>query len=304
MGESSDGESVPKTFDELARILHDRMPILTANQRRIATLILSDTEDCAFMTISELAKAAEVNESTIVRFATSFGLGGYPGLTALCREFVRRQLGHVSRFDAVNAATAHREPLFERLVSLDQGNVAKTFGRIDPAAWQDAVQALARADRVHVFGRRLTFGVASLFAYQLQLVRSEVTFLSTDGGTLMTNALRDIGPNDVLVVTGIHPILRVVVRAAQVAYARGAMVIALTDNAASPIAVGPHVFYIDTASFSLMRSTTAFTALLQGLAVATALELGPKAREALAQEEALLSEMGLYWSPEDNEAGE
>ena len=75
----------PGNYQELAEILRARLPKLAAGQRRIANLLLTDPEGTAFRSISETARLADVHESSLVRFATSLGLAGYPALAQLCR---------------------------------------------------------------------------------------------------------------------------------------------------------------------------------------------------------------------------
>ncbi|MGW0710720.1 MurR/RpiR family transcriptional regulator [Streptomyces sp. NPDC002643] len=68
----------PQTYDELLSVLHRRGDSLTRAQRLLADRVMADPEGVAFMTVSELAAAVGVNEATVVRFATSLGLDGYP----------------------------------------------------------------------------------------------------------------------------------------------------------------------------------------------------------------------------------
>src|SRR5699024_5690995 len=78
--------SPPQSYAELATILREQLHDLPKGQQRIATVLLSDPESTAFRTIAQTAEAAEVHQSSLVRFATSLGLKGYPALVALCRE--------------------------------------------------------------------------------------------------------------------------------------------------------------------------------------------------------------------------
>src|ERR1700691_3849368 len=102
MTQPSAREAPPKTFDELVGVLQARHDELTPNQQKIAELVLRDPEYCAFMTISELAHAVDINESTVVRFATALGLAGYPQLTKLCQQMLQDKLQMVRRFDLLD----------------------------------------------------------------------------------------------------------------------------------------------------------------------------------------------------------
>ncbi|SUA45622.1 MurR/RpiR family transcriptional regulator [Nocardia africana] len=69
----------PASFDELLTELRRRLDSMSPSHRKLAERVMSDPETVAFMTVSELASAAGVNQATVVRFANGLGLQGYPG---------------------------------------------------------------------------------------------------------------------------------------------------------------------------------------------------------------------------------
>jgi DNA-binding MurR/RpiR family transcriptional regulator len=292
----------PATYDELVSELQQRLPTLTPAQRLLAERVMADPEGVAFMTVSELASAVNVNESTVVRFATSLGLDGYPGLTRLCRAMLRVEAQLLRRFANVEDLAAEgTDPLengphdpLELATAFDQANIARTLARVDPASWAAAVAALAEAPRVHVLGLRKCYSVAFLLGYLLRMVRDEVETLTPGFGTLVED-LRRVRPGDCFVGISIHRYSRDTVRGFRQAHAQGATTVALTDNPSSPLAIaGDHAFYVETAGVAVLRSLTAFTSLVQALANAVAAARGTETRSALVLEEALLDDFGVY----------
>jgi DNA-binding MurR/RpiR family transcriptional regulator len=285
----------PASYDDLALRLQQGLEQLTPSHRRLAERVLADPEGVAFMTVTELAAAVGVNESTVVRFATGLGLKGYPGLTELCRERLREQAQLVRRFTSSTTldAAAHGD-LLDLSVAFDQANVVRTLTNVDREAWAATITALARAPRVHVLGLRKSHAVAYLLGYLLRMVRDDVATLGTGPGILVEE-LRRVRPGDCVVGIGIHRYHRDTVRGFRWARAHGATAVALTDNAASPLARdADHTFLVDTAGVAVLRSMTGFTSLVQALANAVAVELEPEARSTLAAEEDLLGEFDIY----------
>jgi DNA-binding MurR/RpiR family transcriptional regulator len=303
MTERSEADAPPATFDALVAVLQLRRPELTPSQRLLAERVMADPESVAFMTVSEMAAAAGVNESTVVRFATGLGLDGYPGLTRLCRDRLREEAQLLRRFTSLKAlATQEPDPLeptagfdpLEQATELDQANIARTLARVDRATWSTAVTALAEAPRVHVLGLRKCHAVGYLLGYLLRMVRDEVATLGTGAGTLVED-VRRVRAGDCFVAVSIHRYSRDTVRAFEWAAARGATTLALTDNPSSPLArPGAPTFYVDTTGVAVMRSLTAFTSLAQALANAVAVERGADARAALVAEEELLDGFDVY----------
>lgn len=284
----------PADFAALQRRLQNRLPELAAGQRRIARLLLSDPEGCAFRTISETARIAEVHESSLVRFANSLGLSGYPALTALCREQLKAKAQLVNRLESATILDNASDDLLGSIAEQDQANVARTLATIDPAAWDKAVGWLAEAPRVHVIGMRKCFSVAYLFGYLLRLVRREVHQLGTAPGGLVEE-LRDLTEGDVLVGVSIHRYSRDTLAAVALAAERGLSIVVLTDNPSSPLARHADAcFYVEAGGVTILRSMVGFVSVVQALVTATAVKLGARGRDALLLEEELLSTLGTY----------
>jgi DNA-binding MurR/RpiR family transcriptional regulator len=286
----------PTTYDELVAVLQDRLPRLTPSQRLLAERVMADPEGVAFMTVGELASAVDVNESTVVRFAASLGLDGYPGLTRLCRERLREQAQLLRRFSDLErlGRSTEGEDLLERAAAFDQANIARTLARVDRQSWAATVEALAEAPRVHVLGLRKCFSVAYLLGYLLGMVRDDVATLQGGAGTLVEE-LRRVRSGDCFVGISIHRYSRMTVRGFQRAQRVGATTIALTDNPSSPLTRdADHVFYVDTTGVAVLRSVTAFVSLAQALANDVAATRGARTRSALTTEEELLDELDVY----------
>jgi DNA-binding MurR/RpiR family transcriptional regulator len=286
--------NAPQTFSQLSAILHERRETLSKANRKIADRVLTDPEATAFMTISELAAAAGVNEATVVRFAASLGLNGYPGLLRLCREHLKEQVQLLERLDSLESFAAEERDPLERALAFEEANLRRSFSRIEPAQWEQAVTALATAPRVHVIGFRVCFSVAYLLGYLLEMVRDDVHILDNAAGRLPKD-LRRIRKGDCVVAISLHRYTADTIAAFNYAREQGATTIALTDNSASPLAHGATAtFLVDASGESIPRSVTALISLAQVLVSSAAAELNTSARSALVLEEKLLERLSVY----------
>lgn len=277
-------------FAELQQLLQSRLPDLAAGQRRVAQLVLSDPEGCAFRTIGETARIAEMHESSLVRFAHGLGLSGWPALTALCRERLKEKAQLVGRLE-----TADQESdLLGSIAEHDQANIARTLASVDPERWAQTVAWLADAPRVHVIGLRKCFTAAYLLSYLLRLVRRDVHQLGAAPGGLVEE-LRDMKPGDVLVAISIHRYSRDTAAAVELAAKRGLHVVALTDNPSSPLARhAAACFYVESGGVTILRSMVGFVSLVQALVTAAAVRLGDRGRTSLEEEDELLTALKIY----------
>jgi DNA-binding MurR/RpiR family transcriptional regulator len=285
----------PGSFNELVQLLHSVLDDLSPGQRAIARFLLTNPDRSAFMTITELAGEAGVNESTVTRFATRIGLKGYPALSDLLQENLVSQSHFLNRFQAFEQLQQRGDDLVERSLMFDQMNLTRTFANLDRIQWDKAVSALTTGRQVYVMGLRKCYSVAHFLAYALHLIREGVSQVSLDSGNL-PEQVRGLGPGDTCVGISIRRYTREVVQVLSFAQQRGATTIALTDDPASPLnRYADFTFHVEADGASILRSLTAFMSVSQALVGDVARQLGTSTRSSLLVEEDLLREFETYF---------
>lgn len=283
----------PATYDELRKVLQERLPGMAPGQMRIARLLLDDPEGTAFRTIGETAELAEVHSSSLVRFANQFELAGYPAMVRLCRERLATEAQLIRRFEHAREQ-AVRADLLVAVVDHDTRNLTRTVARVDPVDWDRVVELVAEAPSVHVIGLRKCYAVAYLAAYLLHLVRPQVHQMGRTSG-LLVDELRDMTAGDVLIAVSIRRYTKDTVRALSRARAAGVHTVALTDDPSSPLVpYADLVFYVETGGVTVLRSLSAFTSMVQALATAVAVRLDTRSRDQLLVDEGLLDDFEVY----------
>lgn len=283
-----------ETYSQLQAELQSKMESLAPGQQRIARVLLTDPEGTAFRSIAETAKIAEVNQSSLVRFATMLGLKGYPALVRLCREHLADQANLIRRFDRVQQRPGSIQSLFAGVLDHEKDNLTRTYARIDEADWNLAVKSLTDAPWVYVMGLRKCAPVAQLLSYLLRLVRPGVEQIAPAAG-MFVDQLRDLDPDGVFVAIAIRRYTADTVRALNYAKNRGLKTIALTDDSASPLArLADTTFYIETEGVTILRSMTVFISIAQTLATAVTIQNGARSRQELLIDEQLLEDFNVY----------
>ena len=122
---------------------------LTGAEKKIADYILSQRQDCQYMSISELAEVAEVAEATVSRFCRRLGYRGYSafklavaGASAGQRP-VNPLYGEILAEDNVGE-------MCRKICAADVDAITQTLAMIDPAAI--AADLLLGADQVLCMG--------------------------------------------------------------------------------------------------------------------------------------------------------
>ena len=285
--------SVPETYQELGALLKARYEKCAPGQQRIADLLLSDPEGTAFRTIAQTADLAKVHRSSVVRFAHSLGLDGYPALVGLCRDHLAEEAHLVSRFVKAERHSAPDE-LLRKTVEHEKENLVRTFTRISEEQWVETVQLVSSTKRVHVMGLRKCLPAAQLLSYLLGMVRQDVHLIAPLSGMLVDD-LRTLRPNDVFIAFSIERYTADTVRALEYARDKGLHTIAFTDTPASPLAdIAQTNYFVDSSGVTVLKSVSAFISLVQALATAVATHNGARSRDELRTDEHMLHDFSVY----------
>ncbi len=167
-------------FEPLMAEIAGRLDDLPKQLRSIAQFALDSPETFAFGTAAELARAAGVQPSALVRFATAFGFSGFAALRQVFRSHLvarapsyRERIATLRRTSkAATAGDVVRMQIDEAIGSLQHMSQTLDERRLDAA-----VDLLARCGHVYLLAARRSFPVVSYLAYALAQLELRVTLL-------------------------------------------------------------------------------------------------------------------------------
>ena len=233
-----------RSFEQLKGDLSRAYPGLSPQLQSIATFALENPQDMALDTVARLAKGAGVQPSALVRFAQALGFEGFSGLQRVFRTRLVERSNHSpglrnyrERIEAFRAAHAKSGPLavLDEFIGDGIASLEQLHEHVTGADLQGAVKILAAAQTIYVLGHRRSFPVAYYLSYALTQLELRAPLLDAVGGMLKEPA-RLIGPKDALLVVSFKNYTPEVIEIAKECHARKVPVIAITDNALSPLA--------------------------------------------------------------------
>jgi DNA-binding MurR/RpiR family transcriptional regulator len=168
-------------------------------ERRLAEFVLNFPGEIASYSASELAKLANVSNSTITRFIQRLGYVNYDD--ARKRVRAEREGGAALYFSAQGI----HDPDKALEAHLEQGrtNVSRTFAVISMAEIDAVAEAMLAARRVWIIGFRTSHAFAIYLRWQTIQVIENVLLIPGAGETLGEN-LVSIAPNDCVIVFGLR----------------------------------------------------------------------------------------------------
>jgi DNA-binding MurR/RpiR family transcriptional regulator len=264
-------------YDQLKGELSRLYPGLSPQLQRIATFALEHPQDMALDTVAKLARGAGVQPSAMVRFAQALGYDGFSELQRVFRgRLVERSNNYPGlrnyreRIEAFRAGQQRSGPggVLAQFVADGISSLEQLHEQVSPADLAAAVKELSLANSIYVLGHRRSFPVAYYLAYALTQLELDTHLLDSVGGMLREPA-RQIDPKDALIVVSFKNYTPEVVEVAQACHARKVPVIAITDNALSPLARAAKVcFQIEEKTSKPFRMLVAPMCLAQALVVA------------------------------------
>lgn len=262
-------------------------PRLTAAERRVAQVVGDDPKIVAFGTVAQLAAHSGTSGPTVLRFASKLGFSGFAQLQSAVQEEIA---------DALRPATERireRPPsdVLSRTLHADLDNVRSTLEAVDPEVLRATVELLAdRRRAVHVLAGEFSRGVGQLFVTQLDLLRDRVELLH-GSPVRVSRQVAAVAHDDVVVAVDHRRYERWVLESVARLAGTGAVIVAITDSAFSPLAAAAkHTFVVSARSAGPFDSHAGTVALVDALIAGVATRLRRSATERLDAVEAAWSD--------------
>ncbi|PFG43844.1 RpiR family transcriptional regulator [Isoptericola jiangsuensis] len=217
--------------------LRQMLPNLRPAEARIAETVLDDPTAVVGATIAELAGRAGASQASVVRFCRTVGYTGYPGFRIdLARTTSRRAAEH-ERSGVAQGEIGRSDDVAEvvsKIAFHEARTIESTARAIDLDALEEAVRAVAGADRVDVYG----VGASGLTAQDLaqKLSRIGIACVAPVDSHQQLQSAALLAPGSVAI--GVSHTGRTVEvhQSLTLARARGATTVAVTGFPSSPLA--------------------------------------------------------------------
>jgi DNA-binding MurR/RpiR family transcriptional regulator len=262
----------PRDFDALRAALVARDGRLSRRLAQVAQFFLNHPEEVAVSTLVRLADLAVVPPATITRFAKELGFQGFADLQLVFRErLLGPRLPYAERLAAPDPGDTDLDrpgAVFGSFVQAAVQSLLRIEEALDRAELAAFVEALAGSEVVHVAAARGAFGLGAYAVYGLGSIGRRAQLID-NLGAMRASQVAAMGPGDILLAMTFDDYTPETVEVARLAAARGHRVLAVTDNALSPVAgLAAHVLYVNEARLGHFRSQVPAMVVVQAIIVA------------------------------------
>lgn len=264
----------PRDFPGLRDLLFARREALPKRLAQVAAFTIAHPDDIAFGTAASIAEAAEVQPSTLVRFAQALGYAGFSDLQAVFRGRLRdRQPDYEERLRAVRAHSdkaAKTAALFEGFTEAAEQSLIGLRERLDPMTIDRAADILAHAETVYLVGQRRSFPVTAYVSYAMGKLGIRNVLIGSGMGT-DPETLAFASERDAALAVSFTPYAAATIAFARQLAEQGVPTVVLTDSPFSPLVQPNGVWFeVVEADFEGFRPLSATMTLAMTLAIAAA----------------------------------
>ncbi|MBP2708413.1 MurR/RpiR family transcriptional regulator [Microbispora sp. RL4-1S] len=225
----------PPAADILVDI-RSALPSLAPSERRVAEAVLVDPARAAHLSISELGRRAQTSVTTVMRFCRAIGLNNYPQLRLALAGAAAREDARGGERPLMTADIGPADPLeqvVEKIIYTETRALEDTRAGLDVPSLARAVEAVAQARRVDVFGVGASGFVGQDLHQKLHRI-GRIAFVWTDAHAALTAAAL-LGPGDVAIGISHSGATLDTIEPLRAAAERGATTVALTNHPRSAL---------------------------------------------------------------------
>lgn len=225
---------VIKDMKRINEAIAEKYSSFTKGQRLLAEFISAHCDKAAFMSSFEMADVSGVSQSTVMRFATALGYGGYTEFQEALQNELKYRLSTLSRFELMNDNPDDRD-IFKSIAAADAMNIKKNADLNPVDAVKNLCTRLSFSSKVYVYGQGYASAAANYLCFYLRILLQNVCDINTTGIEPLS-AVADIGPGDLLLIISFPLHSNSTRRLASYAKFRDASVATITESADSEMA--------------------------------------------------------------------
>lgn len=271
----SASRTAPESYAELHARITEISDELPKRLLQSARYMINHPDRIALCTTAEIAEAAEVQPSTLVRFAQTLGFSGFSEMQRLFKDhLVARDSAYHDRLKQLNTKSDNSAAsLLSAFASASQHSLSQLSQTAESDSFLRAIKLLAQADTVYLLGLRRSFPIVNYLYYMFGKMNRRCVLLDHAGGILLDKA-KELTEKDVLFASTFYPYSGEVIEFATQISDKNIPVITLSDTVLTPIPqFSTEILKVQEAEIQSFRTLSVSMCLVAALAVAVGNEL-------------------------------
>ncbi|MFW6229983.1 MAG: MurR/RpiR family transcriptional regulator [Halanaerobium sp.] len=200
-------------------------------EKRVAQYIIDNHEEVIHLSITKLARAADVSEATVVKFCQHIGYSGYQELKIMLAQVDNKK--EKERIYGEIEADDQTDEIINKIFQIYDHTLESTKKLLLQSNIEKAIQLLIKSDRIFFFG----FGASGIVAEDSELKFKRINYAAEamiDNHRQKTMASL-LTKKDLVVAISDSGRTRELMDSLKIARNAGANILAITSNMGSPV---------------------------------------------------------------------
>ena len=291
--------AIENRYDVITRI-NEHYGKMSKGQKAISAFIYDHYDQAVFMTAARLGETVGVSESTVVRYAMFIGYNGYPEFQRDLEDWVQNKINSVQKIGAKHGKSTQSE-ILTSVLQADIEKLQDTIQKLDPVAFETAVDIILEAKTVYVMGVRSCEPLAEFLNFYLNMIRGSVVLLKTTSISETFEQMIRIDGQDAMIGISFPRYSMRTLKAMEFANDRNAKVITVTDSVHSPMNLYSSCNLLARSDMvSIVDSLVAPLSVINALVVAMCLKRPEEVKRSLKDLEEAWNNYQVYLNDEIN----
>ncbi len=291
--------AIENRYDVITRI-NEHYGKMSKGQKAISAFIYDHYDQAVFMTAARLGETVGVSESTVVRYAMFIGYNGYPEFQRDLEDWVQNKINSVQKIGAKYGKSTQSE-ILTSVLQADIEKLQDTIQKLDPVAFETAVDIILEAKTVYVMGVRSCEPLAEFLNFYLNMIRGSVVLLKTTSISETFEQMIRIDGQDAMIGISFPRYSMRTLKAMEFANDRNAKVITVTDSVHSPMNLYSSCNLLARSDMvSIVDSLVAPLSVINALVVAMCLKRPEEVKSSLKDLEEAWNNYQVYLNDEIN----
>lgn len=205
----------------------------TKAEKKVASYVLQQPKDVLFMSITDLAVACDVGDTSVFRFCKTMDLKGYQEFKMMLSLSLRDGAESPGEFAGDISLDDSFPELAKKVLNTNINALTETYSLLDEEVFSQVIDALHRARQIYFFG----VGASLLTALKAtnKFLRIEPKVYCIQDSHMQAMAAAMMGPEDVAVLISYSGATKDTIHLAELVKEVGATAICITRFIKSPL---------------------------------------------------------------------
>lgn len=205
----------------------------TKAEKKVADYTLQNPKQVLFMSITDLAEACEVGDTSVFRFCKTMELKGYQEFKMMISLSLRADVENRMELDGDISLNDTFPDLAKKVLNTNMNALTETYSLLDERRFMQAIDYLHEAERIYFYGVGASLLTAMKAMNKFLRIESKVYCVQDSHMQAMQASM--LTPQDAAVFFSYSGATKDTIHVAEVAKKAGARIICLTRFAKSPL---------------------------------------------------------------------